>query len=180
MFWTIYHRRAQISTVDLHSDITNRTAISIFENFTTERRGRMIRFLLLRDNHRPAKLLSTKFDSFQTSNHFRRIPRLQRSPGTEHRSSLAKGKWRFKSKKLSYPTASHSPIGQYPNEKIWELKLCFLSCFPVRRSHVLTVLSRPPVHNFVPSGEISMHDAPSVCPWNCLECESQCFAKAKA
>ena len=30
------------------------------------------------------------------------------------------------------------------------------------------MLSRPPVHSFVPSWEMSMQLAPSVWPWNCL------------
>lgn len=63
------------------------------------------------------------------------------------------------------------PVGQYPSEKICELKSCCWSCRPSRRSHDLTVLSNPPVHNLDPSGLMSMHDAPSVCPWNCLTSE---------
>lgn len=47
-------------------------------------------------------------------------------------------------------------------------KSCCCSCRPSRKSQERTVLSKPPVHNFEPSEEISMHDAPSVCPWNCL------------
>ena len=72
---------------------------------------------------------------------------------------------------FTHPTASHSPAGQYPSENICELKSCCLTCFPPNwwRSHCRTVLSNPPVHNFVPSGEISIHDAPSVCPWNVLK-----------
>lgn len=69
---------------------------------------------------------------------------------------------------FSIPTASHSPVGQYPNENICELKSCCCSCLPSRRSQLRTVLSKPPVHSFVPSAEISIQDAPSVCPWNCL------------
>lgn len=70
----------------------------------------------------------------------------------------------FKSLK---PEFLNLPVGQYPSEKICELKSCCCSCLPSRRSHDLTVLSRPPVHNLEPSGLISMHEAPSVCPWNC-------------
>jgi len=47
-------------------------------------------------------------------------------------------------------------------------KSCCCSCRPSLRSQERTVLSRPPVHSFEPSEEMSMHDAPSVCPWNCL------------
>ena len=74
-------------------------------------------------------------------------------------------------KRLStYPTASHSPVGQYPSEKIWLEKSCCRTCFPPNwcKSHCRTVLSNPPVHNFVPSGEMSIQDAPSVWPWNVL------------
>lgn len=35
------------------------------------------------------------------------------------------------------------------------------------RSQERTVLSSPPVHSLVPSGEMSIQLAPSVCPWNC-------------
>lgn len=69
---------------------------------------------------------------------------------------------------MTYPTASQSPVGQYPREKICELKSCCRSCLPAFRSHDLTVLSRPPVHNLLPSGDMSMQLAPSVWPWNCL------------
>lgn len=62
--------------------------------------------------------------------------------------------------------SSISPVGQYPSEKICELKSCCCNWRPSRKSHDLTVLSSPPVHNFVPSGLMSMHEAPSVCPWN--------------
>lgn len=31
------------------------------------------------------------------------------------------------------------------------------------------MLSRPPVHSLVPSLEMSIQLAPSVCPWNCLQ-----------
>lgn len=47
-------------------------------------------------------------------------------------------------------------------------KSCCCSCRPSLRSQERTVLSSPPVHSFEPSEEMSMHDAPSVCPWNCL------------
>lgn len=67
---------------------------------------------------------------------------------------------------FSMPTASHSPVGQQPSEKIWDEKSCCCSCRPSLRSHDRTVLSSPPVHSFVPSAEMSIHDAPSVCPWN--------------
>jgi len=62
---------------------------------------------------------------------------------------------------------SNTPVGQYPSEKICELKSCCWSCRPSRRSHDLTVLSKPPVHSLEPHGLISMHEAPSVWPWNC-------------
>lgn len=67
---------------------------------------------------------------------------------------------------FSIPTASHSPVGQYPSENICELKSCCCNCFPSRRSQLRTVLSSPPVHSFVPSALISIQDAPSVWPWN--------------
>lgn len=70
--------------------------------------------------------------------------------------------------KLYSSISFNLPVGQYPREKICELKSCCCSCRPSRRSHDLTVLSKPPVHNFEPSGLMSMHDAPSVWPWNCL------------
>jgi len=69
----------------------------------------------------------------------------------------------------THPTASHSPVGQYPSENICEVKSCCCSCRPSRRSHDLTVLSSPPVHSFDPSGEMSIQLAPSVWPWNCLQ-----------
>ena len=69
---------------------------------------------------------------------------------------------------LSIPTANQSPVGQYPKEKICEEKSYWLNWRPSLKSHVLTVLSKPPVNILVPSGEISMQLAPSVCPWNCL------------
>lgn len=56
----------------------------------------------------------------------------------------------------------NSPIGQYPSEKICDPKSCCCNCRPSRKSHDRTVLSRPPVHSFVPSALISIHDAPSV------------------
>ena len=68
----------------------------------------------------------------------------------------------------TYPTANHSPVGQYPSENICEVKSCCCSCFPCLKSQRRTVLSRPPVHNLLPSGEISIQLAPSVWPWNCL------------
>ena len=78
---------------------------------------------------------------------------------------------------FSIPTANQSPVGQYPNEKICELKSFCCNCLPSRKSQQRTVLSNPPVHNLVPSDEISMHEAPSVCPWNCRTsvwfCKSQ-------
>lgn len=61
----------------------------------------------------------------------------------------------------------NAPVGQYPSEKICELKSCCCNCRPSRKSHERTVLSRPPVHKRLPSGLISIHDAPSVWPWNC-------------
>ena len=75
--------------------------------------------------------------------------------------------WSTSTLEFSIPTASHSPVGQNPNEKICELKSCCCSCLPSRKSQLLTVLSRPPVHSLVPSADISMQEAPSVCPWNC-------------
>lgn len=45
-----------------------------------------------------------------------------------------------------------------------EEKSCCCNCLPSLRSHDLTVLSKPPVHNFVPSAEISIQEAPSVWP----------------
>ena len=45
----------------------------------------------------------------------------------------------------TYPTASQSPEGQYPKEKICDVKSCCCSCLPSLRSHDLTVLSKPPV-----------------------------------
>ena len=45
------------------------------------------------------------------------------------------------------------------------------------KSHDLTVLSSPPVHSLCPSGEISIHDAPSVWPWNCLQKTKQVGSK---
>jgi len=71
------------------------------------------------------------------------------------------------------PTASHSPAGQYPSEKICEEKSCWRSCLPARRSHSRTVLSRPPVHSLLPSGDMSIQLAPSVCPWNWLQTEKR-------
>lgn len=68
----------------------------------------------------------------------------------------------------TYPTANQSPDGQYPNEKICDVKLCCRNCLAAVKSQALTVLSRPPVHSLVPSGDMSMQDAPSVWPWNCL------------
>ena len=67
----------------------------------------------------------------------------------------------------TYPTASHSPVGQNPNENICELKSYWCNCRPSRRSQCRTVLSRPPVHNLLPSKLISIQEAPSVWPWNC-------------
>ena len=46
---------------------------------------------------------------------------------------------------ITYPTASQSPEGQYPKEKICDVKSCCCSCLPSLRSHDLTVLSKPPV-----------------------------------
>ena len=68
---------------------------------------------------------------------------------------------------LSMPTASQSPVGQYPREKIWLVKLWCCNWRPSLKSQDLTVLSSPPVQSLVPSGEMSMQEAPSVCPWNC-------------
>ena len=64
----------------------------------------------------------------------------------------------------THPTASHSPVGQYPSEKICELKSCCCTCLPSLRSQQRTVLSSEPVQSLVPSGEISMQLAPSVWP----------------
>lgn len=74
-------------------------------------------------------------------------------------------KWKHTSTcEFSIPTANHSPVGQYPKEKICELKSCCCNCFPSRKSQLRTVLSNPPVQSFVPSELISIHEAPSVCP----------------
>lgn len=58
-------------------------------------------------------------------------------------------------------------------QRFWDwtcdVKSCCCSCLPSLRSQDLTVLSRPPVHNLVPSLEMSMQLAPSVWPWNCLK-----------
>lgn len=58
-----------------------------------------------------------------------------------------------------------------------EEKSCCWSWRPSLRSHDLTVLSKPPVQSLVPSAEMSIQDAPSVWPWNCLTsvwlCRSQ-------
>lgn len=88
------------------------------------------------------------------------IPTASQSPKMNKRKLIKMSAFYLKKKLL--------PVGQYPNENICDVKSCCCNCLPSRKSQDRTVLSKPPVHNLFPSGLMSIQEAPSVCPWNCL------------